>query len=126
MWEPRRLTTLWAFTACYRGSFTFYVNMSLIRPLFVAVLYKVKKDVSCGSEFIRLFSRNIALNRRRDFLKFPWPVNTVKKSAMLTTSSAGRSRGTEFCGASLSRDFGRICEVEGRTSFGSQIGSLRS
>jgi hypothetical protein len=22
MWEPRRLTTLWAFTACYRDSFT--------------------------------------------------------------------------------------------------------
>jgi hypothetical protein len=25
MWEPRRLTTPWAFTACYRDSFTFYV-----------------------------------------------------------------------------------------------------
>jgi hypothetical protein len=25
MWEPRRLTTLWAFTACYRDSFTFIV-----------------------------------------------------------------------------------------------------
>jgi hypothetical protein len=24
MWEPRRLTTLWAFTACYRDSFTFH------------------------------------------------------------------------------------------------------
>jgi hypothetical protein len=23
MWEPRRLTTLWAFTASYRDSFTF-------------------------------------------------------------------------------------------------------
>jgi hypothetical protein len=23
MWEPRRLTTLWAFTACYSDSFTF-------------------------------------------------------------------------------------------------------
>jgi hypothetical protein len=25
IWEPRRLTTLWAFTACYRESSTFYV-----------------------------------------------------------------------------------------------------
>jgi hypothetical protein len=25
MWEPRRLTTLCAFTACYRDSFTFKV-----------------------------------------------------------------------------------------------------
>jgi hypothetical protein len=24
MWDPRRLTTLWALTACYRDSFTFY------------------------------------------------------------------------------------------------------
>jgi hypothetical protein len=24
MWAPRRLTNLWAFMACYRGSFTFY------------------------------------------------------------------------------------------------------
>jgi hypothetical protein len=24
MWDPQRLTTLWAFTACYRDSFTFY------------------------------------------------------------------------------------------------------
>jgi hypothetical protein len=24
MWEPRRLTTLWAFTVCYRDSFTFF------------------------------------------------------------------------------------------------------
>jgi hypothetical protein len=24
MWEPRRLTTLWAFTACYNDSFTFF------------------------------------------------------------------------------------------------------
>jgi hypothetical protein len=25
MWEPRRLTTLWASTACYKDSFTFIV-----------------------------------------------------------------------------------------------------
>jgi hypothetical protein len=24
MWEPRRLTTLWAFTDCYRDSFNFF------------------------------------------------------------------------------------------------------
>jgi hypothetical protein len=37
MWEPRRLTTLWAFTACYRDSFTFYppiptTSVTLQRP----------------------------------------------------------------------------------------------
>jgi hypothetical protein len=29
MWEPRPLTTLWAFTACYRDSFTFLLFMCL-------------------------------------------------------------------------------------------------
>jgi hypothetical protein len=27
IWEPRRLTTLWAFMACYRDSFTFYITL---------------------------------------------------------------------------------------------------
>jgi hypothetical protein len=27
IWEPRRLTTLWVSTACYRDSFTFHLNM---------------------------------------------------------------------------------------------------
>jgi hypothetical protein len=27
MWEPRRLTTLWVFTACYRDSFTFFYGL---------------------------------------------------------------------------------------------------
>jgi hypothetical protein len=29
MWEPRRLTTLRAFTACYRDSFTFFFAISI-------------------------------------------------------------------------------------------------
>jgi hypothetical protein len=29
VWEPRRLTTLWAFTACYRDSFTFLPTENL-------------------------------------------------------------------------------------------------
>jgi hypothetical protein len=36
MWEPRRLTTLWASTACYRDSFTFKHN----RKNFVIQIYK--------------------------------------------------------------------------------------
>jgi hypothetical protein len=29
MWEPRRLTTLWASTACYRDGFTFTLFFAL-------------------------------------------------------------------------------------------------
>jgi hypothetical protein len=35
MWKPRRLTTIWAFTACYRGSFTFTFSL-YIQPSFIA------------------------------------------------------------------------------------------
>jgi hypothetical protein len=30
MWEPRPLTALWAFTACYRDSFTFFFFLPTI------------------------------------------------------------------------------------------------
>jgi hypothetical protein len=30
MWEPRRLTTLWASKACYRNSFIFYLIIIII------------------------------------------------------------------------------------------------
>jgi hypothetical protein len=30
MWEPRRLTNLWAFTACYRSSFTITIIIIII------------------------------------------------------------------------------------------------
>jgi hypothetical protein len=36
MWEPQPLTPLWAFTACYRDSFTFY--FSLVKYIALTVL----------------------------------------------------------------------------------------
>jgi hypothetical protein len=30
MWDPQRLTTLWASMACYRDSFTFYIHIHAI------------------------------------------------------------------------------------------------
>jgi hypothetical protein len=37
MWEPRRLTILWAFTVCYRGSFTLTVHnlQTIFCPFFI-------------------------------------------------------------------------------------------
>jgi hypothetical protein len=31
MWKTRRLTTLWAFTACYRDNFTFLSQIYVVR-----------------------------------------------------------------------------------------------
>jgi hypothetical protein len=38
MWEPRRLTALWAFTACYRESFTFFNLISVIFVPFISFI----------------------------------------------------------------------------------------
>jgi hypothetical protein len=35
MWQPRRLTTLWAFMACYRDSFTFYFKTMMVHECFI-------------------------------------------------------------------------------------------
>jgi hypothetical protein len=40
MWEHRRLTTLWAFTACYRDSLPFFVPFTLYILLHASVLSK--------------------------------------------------------------------------------------
>jgi hypothetical protein len=33
LWEPRRLTTLWAFTACYRDNFTLTARSETLRDI---------------------------------------------------------------------------------------------
>jgi hypothetical protein len=40
MWEPRPLTPLWAFTACYRDSFTFGSNNKSSELLLLLLLFK--------------------------------------------------------------------------------------
>jgi hypothetical protein len=40
MWEPRRLTTLWASTACYRDSFTFYLHIFYFYNIIIVENYK--------------------------------------------------------------------------------------
>jgi hypothetical protein len=36
MWEPRCLTTVWASTACYRDSFTFYIRACILLSMWEA------------------------------------------------------------------------------------------
>jgi hypothetical protein len=42
MWEPRRLTTLWTITACYRDSFTFYLHID--NRMVICVAASPKED----------------------------------------------------------------------------------
>jgi hypothetical protein len=49
MWEPRRLTTLWASTACYRDRFTFTTTMTTQKKMIqqgAGRQQKEKKDLS--------------------------------------------------------------------------------
>jgi hypothetical protein len=68
MWEPRRLTTLWASTACYRDSFTFFfarenfTSFFFTRYNFTFYLYlqpKIK-DANCHNSL--WLSKSRALN----------------------------------------------------------------
>jgi hypothetical protein len=53
MWEPRRLRTLWDFTACYRAGFTFYHQQYTSIAFFKwmvnrqSLLYKLTVTYSC-------------------------------------------------------------------------------
>jgi hypothetical protein len=43
MWEPRNLTTLWVFTACYRDSFTFTFTRLIQREITGKYAIKIDK-----------------------------------------------------------------------------------
>jgi hypothetical protein len=56
MWEPRRLTTLWAFTACYRDSFTFFKTQRKFKksgkcntPIYIAIIHETVTRNTKGS-----------------------------------------------------------------------------
>jgi hypothetical protein len=54
MWEPRRLTTLWDSTACYRDSFTFIFFIIVVVVLVVVVVVVMVGDGgSCALSNIR-------------------------------------------------------------------------
>jgi hypothetical protein len=52
MWEPRPLTTIWALTACYRDTFTFYLFIYLFFYLFT-YLFMVYVTTISVAEFIK-------------------------------------------------------------------------
>jgi hypothetical protein len=54
MWEPQPLTTLWAFTACYRDNATFFITVIII-IIFITRIY----------EYVCM---NIILSRRKVYL----------------------------------------------------------
>jgi hypothetical protein len=46
MWEPRHFTTLWAFTACYRDSFTFYRVRGVFVSVWATLVYQAFNQLS--------------------------------------------------------------------------------
>jgi hypothetical protein len=69
MWKPRRLTTLWAFTACYRDSFTFYSK-------FESCPFKGSKDkplcCSLSAKHTLVLRHNCQSWCHKQHLRFSW------------------------------------------------------
>jgi hypothetical protein len=68
MWEPQHLTTLWAFTACYRNNFTYFIKhfpmdltdlmeRSLFEKLIVAQTVKTFSAFYGAHRFMTIFPR---------------------------------------------------------------------
>jgi hypothetical protein len=47
MWDPQRLTTLWAFTACYRDSFYFYFTYNDIELIDTELSQNINNKELC-------------------------------------------------------------------------------
>jgi hypothetical protein len=65
MWEPRRLTTLWASTACYRDSFTFLPIARNLKPFFACCRRWKVTYCSPQEAEIPKFGERLALNISR-------------------------------------------------------------
>jgi hypothetical protein len=61
MWEPRRLTTLLAFTACYTDSFTFFIH-TLHRSHYWQIVKLVHWGVALGRKCDQKENRNIYID----------------------------------------------------------------
>jgi hypothetical protein len=74
MWEPRRLTTLWASTACYKGSFSFTFTNFIIDGCF-------KLNTNCiltdrySSPLTQFVHRTVNANTGADSLVSVYNVN---------------------------------------------------
>jgi hypothetical protein len=74
MWKPRRLTTLWASTVCYRGTFTF---------LYICLWYHVSKHSETYVSVHRI--RHHSKIPKFYFLKYPmWTEVTIAKISLDT------------------------------------------
>jgi hypothetical protein len=63
MWDPQRLTTLWAFTACYRDSFTYLLISSPAQSLHQYLLM----ILLWAHGYTRTSLRNLAIVKRQHF-----------------------------------------------------------
>jgi hypothetical protein len=64
MWEPRHLTILWAFTACYRESFAFFTVPRSIHNRFLTnpvqfIIHPSVVRASNGESVVKTLSKNI-------------------------------------------------------------------
>jgi hypothetical protein len=94
MWEPRRLTTLWASMACYRNNFNFILNvmnyliyrnpdMRIIRFSFKFLSHHLSQAVKFRTTEAALYSRYLQASDK-----------TVESSAERNTTERGGSDST--------------------------------
>jgi hypothetical protein len=58
MWEPRRLTTLWAFTACYKDSVTFLASYNSAVSILFPEPQQIRERVGDNDRHSILYRRN--------------------------------------------------------------------
>jgi hypothetical protein len=84
MWEPRRLTTLWAFTACHMDSFYLYPSTNYnfcagIRQLFAVT----SMERICGAIYPSVFNSDFVPKPKSGgfhtppYQQYPWVVSVV-------------------------------------------------
>jgi hypothetical protein len=112
MWEPRRLTTMWASTACYRNSFTFCNHL----------LHYYGPENNATPSFLRSIIKNISstIVRANMALKSPprWffiVIGSLVFSIYLTTLTVARNLWCRMAGWLVDKDLEKEAEGNDRS-----------
>jgi hypothetical protein len=87
MWEPRHFTTVWAFTACYRDSFTFFT----LPPYVFTAWYSIKNRDNFTFRPKKCEVLHLCIQSCVSFVRIAFPLHQIHETWQAKSLSFGKT-----------------------------------
>jgi hypothetical protein len=91
MWESRGLTTLWAFTSCYKDSFTLFIiitfvscDVEMLRTIIRFFSLKKSINLFLNNVEVKSDAKELQLNSAHNIQYVPTILNSIKKISVVS------------------------------------------